>query len=358
MKVAGIRGEVILADNGSTDGSQALAVEEGARVVAVSARGYGNAIRGGIAGARGRFLIMGDADQSYDFSHLPRFLECLRDGAGLVMGNRFLGGIAEGAMPWKNRYIGNPVLSFLGRLLCRAPVGDFHCGLRGFSLEAYRRMDLHTTGMEFASEMVIKASLLGLRIDEVPTVLRPDGRGRPPHLRPWRDGWRHLRFMLLFSPRWLFLYPGLALFLSGLLAMALLLPGPRHLGRIELDVHTLLFASIGVLMGFQSMAFAVLSKSFAMRAGLRPREERFERLMELVSLETGLIAGCLLVLAGICLSVGAVWLWKEHGFGALQPSQTLRWVIPGGLCISLGCELILASFFLGVIQLDTRPDAP
>ncbi len=286
LKASGICGEVIIADNGSTDGSQALASEAGARVVAVKAKGYGNALRGGIAAARGRYLIMGDADQSYDFSHLPRFLERLRAGAGLVMGNRFCGGIAAGAMPWKNRYIGNPILSFFGRLLFRTPARDFHCGLRGFSMEAYRRMDLRTTGMEFASEMVIKASLLGLRVEEVPTVLRQDGRGRPPHLRPWRDGWRHLRFMLLFSPRWLFLIPGLALFFSGLLAMALLLPGPRHLGRIELDVHTLLFASIGVLVGFQSVAMAVLSKSFAIRAGLRPREESFQRLMEIVSMET------------------------------------------------------------------------
>jgi glycosyltransferase involved in cell wall biosynthesis len=358
MKVAGIQGEVTIADNGSVDGSQALALEEGARVVAVSAKGYGNALRGGIAAAQGRFLIMGDADQSYDFSHLPRFMERLREGADLVMGNRFRGGISAGAMPWKNRFIGNPILSFLGRLLFRVPVGDFHCGLRAFSREAYRRMDLRTTGMEFASEMVIKAALQGMRIDEVPTVLRPDGRGRPPHLRPWRDGWRHLRFMLLFSPRWLFLYPGLALFLTGFLTMGLLLPGPRHLGRIELDVHTLLFASIGVLVGFQSVIFAVLSKSFAVRAGLQPREERFQKLMEIVSMEAGLIAGALLGITGICLSVGAVWLWKEQGFGALQPTQTLRWVIPGGLCLSLGCELILASFFLGVIQLDTRSDSP
>ncbi len=259
---SGIAGEVVVADNGSTDGSQDLATKAGARVVPIATKGYGNALRGGIAAARGRYILMGDADGSYDFSHLPRFVERLRAGADLVMGNRFLGGIEPGAMPWKNKHIGNPLLSFVGRLFFRAPIGDFHCGLRAFSADAYRRMDLRTTGMELASEMVIKSVLFGLRVEEVPTVLRKDGRDRPPHLRPWRDGWRHLRFMLLFSPRWLFWYPGILLMSAGIVLGVALMQGPLPLGRVTLDVHTLLFAAVAVLIGFQAASFAVLSKFF------------------------------------------------------------------------------------------------
>jgi hypothetical protein len=276
LAAAGIAGEVVVADNGSTDGSQELATRAGARVVPIAIKGYGNALRGGIAAARGRFILMGDADGSYHFGHLPRFVERLRAGADLVMGNRFLGGIAPGAMPWKNRHIGNPVLSFIGRLFFRTGIGDFHCGLRAFTVEAYRRMDLRTTGMELASEIVIKSVLFGMRIEEVPTVLRKDGRDRPPHLRPWRDGWRHLRFMLLFSPRWLFWYPGIMPHDRR--------PHPRRRvwckarcpsARVTLDVHTLLFAAVAVLIGFQAASFAVLSKFFTIRAGLRSAEAGF-----------------------------------------------------------------------------------
>lgn len=355
LAAAGIAGEVLVADNGSTDGSQAKAVQAGARVVPVAAKGYGQALRGGIAAARGRYILMGDADGSYDFGHLPRFVAPLRDGADLVMGNRFLGGIQPGAMPWKNRVIGNPVLSFLGRLFFRAPIGDFHCGLRAFSADAYRRMDLRTTGMEFASEMVIKSVLFGLRVEEVPTVLRRDGRDRPPHLRPWRDGWRHLRFMLLFSPRWLFWYPGVALMGAGMVVAAALLPGPLLLGRVTLDVHTLLFATVAVLIGFQAASFALLSKFFASRAGLQRAEAGFEAWFQHLTLEAGLVSGGSLVVIGLALSVGAVWFWGGHGFGRLQPSETLRLVIPGAFCLVLGCQLILTSFFLGVLRLDTGP---
>lgn len=354
LREASVSGEVVVADNGSTDGSQELARRAGARVADVKAKGYGNALRGGIEASRGRFILMGDADSSYDFSHLPRFLERLRAGDLLVMGNRFRGGIAPGAMPWKNRHLGNPFLSWLGRLLFSTPSRDFHCGLRAFTKEAYEAMDLRTTGMEFASEMVIKASLLGMRVSEVPTVLRKDGRDRPPHLRPWRDGWRHLRFMLLFSPRWLFFYPGLALFAAGLLGFLCLLPGPRHVGGVALDVHTLLYSGVGMLVGFQSVMFALLSKHFAIRAGLRPPEKNFGRWMSLFSLEAGLVVGALLVLAGLALSVAAVWLWREQGFGPLQPGHTLRLAVPGGILLSLGCEMILASFFLGVLSLQTK----
>jgi hypothetical protein len=300
---------------------------------------------------------MGDADGSYDFSHLPRFIARLRAGADLVMGNRFLGGIEPGAMPWKNRHLGNPVLSFIGRLFFRTRIGDFHCGLRAFSADAYRRMDLRTTGMELASEMVIKAELFGMRVEEVPTVLRKDGRDRPPHLRPWRDGWRHLRFMLLFSPRWLFWYPGLLLMTAGLIVGGALLQGPLPLGRVTLDVHTLLFAAVAVLIGFQAASFAVLSKFFAIRAGLRRAEAGFDDWFRHLTLEAGLLTGGVLVAAGLTLSSGAVWFWGGHGFGRLQPTETLRLVIPGALCLVLGCQMILTSFFLGVLRLDTRTDA-
>jgi glycosyltransferase involved in cell wall biosynthesis len=358
MVRAGIAGEIVIADNGSTDGSQTIATQLGARMVSVMEKGYGNALRGGIAAARGRYILMGDADGSYDFSHLPRFVEKLRAGYDLVMGNRFQGGILPGAMPWKNRYLGNPVLSFVGRLLFPTKLGDFHCGLRGFSADAYRRMNLRTTGMEFASEMVIKSVVLGLRVTEVPTTLRPDTRDRRPHLRPWRDGWRHLRFMLLFSPRWLFFYPGLFLMLGGALLGAALLPGPLRLGRVYLDVHTLLFAAGSILIGFQALSFAALSKYFTMRAGLRPNEAKFETWLDKLTLEAGIVVGGGLILAGVVLWAGALWFWRAHGFGSLQPAQTLRWVIPGTLCLALGCQMILTSFFLGVLRLDTRGDHP
>jgi hypothetical protein len=274
------------------------------------------------------------------------------------MGNRFRGGIRPGAMPWKNRFIGNPALSFLGRLFFRTSIGDFHCGLRGFSIDAYRRMELRTTGMEFASEMVIKSVVLRMRVDEVPTTLRPDGRNRAPHLRPWRDGWRHLRFMLLFSPQWLFLYPGLILIAGGLAGGAFLLRGPVRIGHVEFDVHTLLFASLAVLVGFQAVTFAVLSKFFAARAGLRGAQARLESWLQHATLEKGLFFGLTLILAGLLLWADAVWVWGETGFGRLQPTQTLRWVIPGALCLAVGCQLTLTCFFLGVLRLDTREDRP
>lgn len=354
---SGIAGEVVVADNGSTDGSQELAAKAGARVVPITTKGYGNALRGGIAAARGRFILMGDADGSYNFGHLPRFVERLRAGADLVMGNRFLGGIEPGAMPWKNRHIGNPTLSFIGRLFFHTKIGDFHCGLRAFTADAYRRMDLRTTGMELASEIVIKSVLFGLRVEEVPTVLRKDGRDRPPHLRPWRDGWRHLRFMLLFSPRWLFWYPGIFLMTSGLVLGGALVQGPLPLGRITLDVHTLLFAAVAVLIGFQATSLALLSKFFAIRAGLRRAEASFEDWFRHLTLESGLVTGTVLVITGLTLSIGAVWFWGDRGFGPLQPAETLRWVIPGALSLVLGCQMILTSFFLGVLRLDTHTDA-
>jgi glycosyltransferase involved in cell wall biosynthesis len=350
-----VRGEIVVGDNGSTDGSQRIAERCGARVVHVARRGYGAALFSATQAARGKYVIMGDSDDSYDFSGLMPFLQKLREGYDLVMGNRFRGGISPGAMPWKNRWIGNPFLSGVGRLLFKCPVGDFHCGLRGYSLTAFRQMDLRTTGMEFASEMVIKSTLMGLRIAEVPTTLSPDGRSRPPHLRPWRDGWRHLRFMLLYSPRWLFLYPGCALMLLGLLIGAWLLPGPRAVGNVAFDVHTLLYAASSVFIGFQCVTFAILAKAFAVHEGLLPKDPRLDRLFRHFTLETGLIAGTLLLLVGFGGSIAAVASWDQASYGALDPVKTLRTVIPSVLCLTLGSETILASLLLSVLHLRVRP---
>jgi glycosyltransferase involved in cell wall biosynthesis len=349
-----IAGEVVIGDNGSTDGSQEIAKRLGARVVPVAVRGYGAAIYYGSLEARGKYVIVGDSDDSYDFSDLMPFLSALRGGCDLVMGNRFQGGIKPGAMPWKNRYIGNPILTAIGRLLFDCPSSDFHCGLRGYSMAAFKKMDLQTTGMEFASEMVIKSTLLGLKIVEVPTTLSPDGRSRPPHLRPWRDGWRHLRFMLIYSPRWLFFYPGLLLMLVGLVVGAWLIPGPRVIAGIGFDVHTLFYASLAVLIGFQGVMFAVLSKTFAVNAGLVPRTVNSERVEESFSLELGLVIGIVLVLLGLAGSIWGVASWAHDDFGRLDASQVLRVVIPSGLSLALGAQLMLQSFFFSVLQLQRR----
>ncbi len=347
----GIRGEVVIADNGSIDGSQAIAEGLGARVVTVEAKGYGSALRGGIAAAKAAYIVMGDADDSYDFSHVPRFLEKLRAGNDLVMGNRFKGGIAPNAMPPLHKYLGNPVLTQIGRVFFSAPCGDFHCGLRGFSKAAYEQMQLHTTGMEFATEMVVKATLLGMRISEVPTTLSVDGRSRPPHLRTWRDGWRHLRFMLLYSPRWLFLYPGLMLMLGGALLGLWLLAGPQSLGRVALDVDTMIYAAMAILAGFQAVAFATFTKIFAISEGLLPEDPRLNRLFRFINLEVGLVIGGLLMALGLAATVIAVLVWKQHNFGSLDPQQMLRIVIPAALSLTLGFEVVLCSFFLSVLGL-------
>lgn len=345
----GVQGEVVIADNGSTDGSQKIAVEEGARVVDVEAKGYGSALRGGIESAKGTYVIMADSDDSYDFSDLMPFLESLRAGSDLVMGNRFRGGIKKGAMPPLHRYLGNPVLTAIGRVFFRSKAGDFHCGLRGFSKEAFYRMELRTTGMEFASEMVVKATLKGMKIEEVPTTLSPDGRSRPPHLRSWRDGWRHLRFMLLYSPRWLFLYPGLVLALMGTGLGVALLQGPLQVGGVTLDVHSLVYASAMVLIGFQSVLFAMFTKVFAVTEGLLPEDKKFLRIFDYISLETGLVVGLLLIMAGLGGTIAAVTQWSSVSFGDLQPTQVLRLVIPSATSLALGCQIMLASFFLSVL---------
>jgi glycosyltransferase involved in cell wall biosynthesis len=352
-----ISGEIIVADNGSSDGSPAIAERLGARVVPVPRPGYGSALMGGINAASGKFVIMGDADRSYDFGHVPRFLEKLRAGNDLVMGNRFSGGVKPGAMSALNKYVGNPVLSGIGRLFFKAPCGDFHCGLRGFSKEAYKRMDLRTTGMEFASEMVVKATLFKMRVAEVPTTLSPDGRDRPPHLRRWHDGWRHLRFLLLYSPRWLFLYPGLMLIILGAVAGLLLLLAPRVVGSIRFDVHTLLYAAMAVLLGFQSVVFALFSKVFAISEGLLPEDSRLNWLFRYITLETGLAAGFVLIVIGLVASLLAVRSWGAAQFGPLDPERTLRLVIPAVLSLTLGVQVMLSSFFLSVLGMKHRDRA-
>jgi len=354
MAALGVVGEVVVADNGSTDGSQEIARAEGARVVDVSEPGYGAALMGGIESARGDLVIMADADDSYDLANLGPFIESLRAGAELVMGNRFTGGIEPGAMPPLHRYVGNPVLSFIGRLFFHSPSGDFHCGMRGFRRETILGLGLRTTGMEFASEMVVKATLQGVRIVEVPTTLRPDGRTRAPHLRAWRDGWRHLRFLLLYSPRWLFLYPGIVLLIAGLGLGIALLPGPIAVGSVGLDVNALIYAMVMVLVGAQAIMFSVFARAFAMNEGLLPPSRGLERAFRLMTLERGLVVGLLVLVVGIGFTLYSVVNWGSQDFGALHTRDAIRVVVPGATALVLGFQLILSSFFLSILGLGRR----
>ena len=350
----GVAGEVLIADNGSTDGSQAIARAAGARVVDVPVRGYGAALRAGIAAARGRYVIMGDADDSYDFAHLQGFVDALRGGAQLVMGNRFAGGILPGAMPPLHRYLGNPVLSFVGRLFFRSPVRDFHCGLRGFERGAMLALELGSDGMEFASEMVVKATLAGLVVTEVPTTLAPDGRGRPPHLRSWRDGWRHLRFLLIHAPAWLFMYPGLLLLALGGAGSVALAQGPVVMGWFTLDIHSYLYFAVATCLGLQMLLFAGASSSHAYQIGILPAMPRGLGWVRRVSMEKLLLGGLGLFVAGFGLAVVSVLMWSGQRFGAIDPAQLMRVAIPAALLMLAGGQVMTVAFLLEFIRLAPR----
>ncbi len=353
----GIVSEVIVADNGSTDGSQAIARAMGARVVDVASRGYGQALMGGIEAARGRFIIMGDADDSYDFREIPRFVEKLRAGYELVQGCRLPWGggrVMPGAMPFLHRWWGNPMFSLMARIWFGAPIHDVYCGLRGFTKELYDRLDQRCTGMEFATEMIIKSSLYRVQMAEVPISLHPDGRkSHPPHLKTFRDGWRTFRFFLMYSPRWLFFRPGLVLILLGLLGYAIALPGMTIKG-VTFDVHTLLFASLALICGQQAIMFALFSKIFAISEGLMPESQRMRRFFELVNLERGVITGGVSVLFGLLLLVAAINQWRLTHFGHLDYSYTMRWVIPGATLTALGFQTVWASFVISILRMRRR----
>ena len=353
---AGVVGEVLVADNGSVDGSQQIAAEAGARVISVSQRGYGAALLAGIESARGKYVVMGDADDSYDFTSLNPFLGELRSGADLVMGNRFRGGISEGAMPWLHRYVGNPGLSLIGRVFFRVPVRDMHCGLRAFDRKTIQELGLRSTGMEFASEMIVRARLGGLDIREVPTTLSRAGRDRPPHLRTWHDGWRHLRFLLLFSPLWLFFIPGLFLLLGGLAAATALVVGPVAIGGVTFDVSALVYASAVAIIGFQAITFALFTKIYAVSKGFLPPDDRIDLLGERFRLERGLLLGGLVLLIGIAAAVWSLWRWRNVGWGDLQAGEQLRVVVPAALGLILGSSTVLASFFLSILGMDKNID--
>ncbi len=351
LERSGIVGEVLIADNGSNDGSQLIAEENGARVVAIPERGYGAALIGGIGAARGRFVIMGDADDSYDFENLDTMVDRLRAGDELVMGNRFRGGIKPGAMPFLHRYLGNPVLSFLGRLLFRIPVGDFHCGLRGFSREAALKLRLKSTGMEFASEMVVKAAFHGLRMAEVPTVLSPDGRSRPPHLKTWRDGWRHLKFLLLHSPTWLFVYPGFALILLGMVGAVMLSRGSVHIGRVELDIHTMIVSCFAVLIGAQLVSFGALARRYAMVEGFVPGPAKFQGLILGMTLEPLLRVAGVIMFGGVIGCVWAVSSWAHSGFGPILYFSVLRVLAPSLTAVAVAAQLAATAFLTSLLTI-------
>jgi len=358
IQKSGVRGEILVADNGSADGSQAIAGKSGARVINVKEKGYGSALIGGARAASGRWILMGDADDSYDFSEADRFVKKFQEGFELVMGCRLpVGGgtILPGAMPWKNRWLGNPILSFIGRLFFKCPAHDFHCGLRGFTKSAFEKLDLQTTGMEFASEMVVKSTLKKLKIAEVPVTLHKDGRSRPPHLKPWRDGWRHLRFMLLFSPRWLFLFPGIFLSLLGIIFAARLSLGDFQIGDVEFNVGTLVVSCMTIIIGFQLVAFAFFTKVFAIAEGLLPDDPKLSRVLKIFTLEKGIIFSVLVLLGGIFLLAQAVWFWKQANYGILPSTEeNLRRLIPAATLVVLGIQGIFSSFFMSALGLKTK----
>jgi glycosyltransferase involved in cell wall biosynthesis len=351
---SGIDGEILIADNGSTDASREIAEGLGARVISVEQKGYGAALQSGIAAARGRFVVMGDADDSYNFSSLMPFMEKLRAGADLVVGNRFQGGIAPGAMPFLHRYLGNPLLSFLGRLFFSVPIGDFHCGLRGFNRERLLALDLRTTGMDYASEMIVAAALAGYAIAEVPTTLKPDGRSRRPHLKTWSDGWKHLRFLLMYSPRWLFLYPGFALLGLGILGVVILLPGIRYIGSIGLDIHTFIVACIMILLGMQSISFALVARRFGAQRGFIPPSSRYTPILEWFTLERMLMLALCLLGIGIVGFGWCVGTWASLGFGPLHDTMLLRLLMLSMTSIAAAIQLAFMAFLAAIIDIPGR----
>ncbi|MEO5594701.1 MAG: glycosyltransferase family 2 protein [Chitinophagaceae bacterium] len=357
LKDNNIDGEIILADNGSTDNSIKIAHDFNCTVVVENEKGYGNVIMAGVKAAKGKYIIIGDADDSYDFSAIMPFIMLLRKGYDLVIGNRFKGGIKKGAMPFLHRYVGNPILSFAGRLFFHIPIGDFHCGIRGISGKCFDKLDLKTGGMEFASEMIVKAALLKMKITETPVILYLDKRNAASHLRTWRDGWRHLRFLLLYSPRWLFLIPGIILLLIGLAGSSLLIAGSIHFLGIRLDIHTLMYMSGFVLMGFQLISFYVFTRLYTLTHGLVPREGKFISLFSFFTLERGIIAGGLLIAAGVYLNIKSFLYWKEADFGDINPVKVLRWVIPSVTLVLLGAQIILSCFYLSILAIKSNNPA-
>jgi glycosyltransferase involved in cell wall biosynthesis len=351
----GIAGEVIVADNGSSDGSPVIAEAHGARTVHVERRGYGSALQAGISAAQGRFVIMGDGDDSYDFAYLGPFVERLRLGDDLVMGNRFRGEIRPGAMPWHHRYIGNPILSGILNMFFHSPIGDAHCGLRGFRWDSNQRLGLTSLGMEFASEMVVKACLLHQKISEVPITLYPDGRDRMPHLRSFRDGWRHIRLLLLLCPMWLYLIPASALICAGLVLMIILTPGPRSIGAVTLDVHTMIFGTLCLLLGNQTLWLWAYAKIYGWTSGVIASDTFSPSVFNHFNLERGLLAGLALLVAGVGLNLWLVYVWYGHGFGELEIRKTLRFALWGMTCMVLGAQTIYGSFFLSMLGMDGRP---
>lgn len=355
LTASGLKGEVIVVDNGSTDGSDGMAKKHGATVVKESTQGYGAAIMAGAQEAAGKYIIIGDADDSYDFGHLMPFVDLLKQDYDLVVGNRFKGGIKKNSMPFLHKYVGNPVLSLIGRLFFGTPVNDFHCGLRAIKKESYHRLDLKTTGMEFASEMIVKASLHKLRITETPVVLHRDKRSRPSHLNTWQDGWRHLRFLLLYSPKWLFLFPGLLLMLTGIAGTVVLAIGPVEIGNKKLDVHTLVYTAGFVLLGFQFISFYFFSRLYAAVHGLWPGQEKFlQTFTERFTLEKGIVAGGSLVLGGVYLMAKSLLYWRHTHFGNIDPVVVLRWVVPSVALLVLGTQLALSSFYLGFLTIKSK----
>ena len=354
LQAYNVAGEVIIADNGSTDGSRTIAVEHGARVVPVSERGYGAALRGGIQAAHGTYVAMGDADCSYDFMGLMPFLDRLRGGTEMVIGNRFLGGIGRGAMPPLHRYLGNPVLSFAGRVFYSASIGDFHCGLRAFRRDTVLKLDLTSSGMEYASEMIVKAHLAGLTMEEVPTTLAKDGRSRPPHLQSWRDGWRHLKFLLVFAPRWLFVYPGLALLLVGLAGFGAILPGDQTVGSVRFGVATLLFSGAAVLIATQLLSFGLLAGLFGARERYWPASKRLLKIRNMFTIDNGCIVGGSMVLLGLAGGIVALASWANSNFSDMDPQELMRISIPSVLSMGIGLQVMLTSFLIELLSQPAR----